>query len=683
MVILFALIAMTGQAMTYKSIKNPEAMACLNVEQGELYVREIIMSDTATTLHFTIEYPKGQYFRFNKKSYLMDEGGNYYALHSAQRIKLGEWIMSPENGVTDFTLHFDPMPKQTQMFDFIESDVSDAFMLLGIHDKKHQIKAHTLQDLYASKPYTLPEDWFRPGTVTIRGRIKGYDAETFGFTAMECLLYDVMTKNNSTIIMDIEPDGSFEKRFPLSYPMKLSFIASDSPKVGLYEIPFFARPGETIDITVQNDGNERYECLYHNGTSKDVSRWLKSNLRLWELGYLLSSFQGKFNQANQVAERVWQNMLARTELISRRRRFTSEELHLALGEMQSIFANGVMNYAMYYGEQLTPWQQDGNGQRHKTVTDSAELRIIDNPSKYQLLKRIDFDNPLLMVDPNFHFTLNRMNYTRAYRTRIYTIDDAGFYHRRYGMESLKNHVQRGYEAYQELMGTNHNTLMSQLCHYKVLQESFDDWREQQEYALQAKADTTLIDSLRQKMLASLEPLNQAYPLYLSTFTHPFVRQQAEQFYQERMAQSELTAPLPDGPGIQIIRDLIARYPDRYLMIDFWDMSCGPCRAAIQSSKEFRQEIAKRGDVKLVFIAGERTVGGSDSYKKYVAEWLADEEAVCITNTDFRRLQELFCFNGIPHYETISPDGRRVREDLRLYDFDDFDLQLNRLKERLK
>jgi hypothetical protein len=63
--------------------------------------------------------------------------------------------------------------------------------------------------------------------------------------------------------------------------------------------------------------------------------------------------------------------------------------------------------------------------------------------------------------------------------------------------------------------------------------------------------------------------------------------------------------------------------------------------------------------------------------------LADEETVCLTNRDFTRLQELFQFNGIPHYETITPDGRRVREDLSIHGYDDFDSELQRLLEKLK
>ena len=85
----------------------------------------------------------------------------------------------------------------------------------------------------------------------------------------------------------------------------------------------------------------------------------------------------------------------------------------------------------------------------------------------------------------------------------------------------------------------------------------------------------------------------------------------------------------------------------------------------------------------IFIAGERTADGSDAYKQYVAEWLSNEETVCVTNADFTRLQELFQFNGIPHYETITPDGRRVRDDLRIDGYNNFDYELTRLKERLK
>ena len=178
-------------------------------------------------------------------------------------------------------------------------------------------------------------------------------------------------------------------------------------------------------------------------------------------------------------------------------------------------------------------------------------------------------------------------------------------------------------------------------------------------------------------------LDSLFPLYLDALKNPYIRQKAEQFRNRRLAQTDLATPLPDVHDAELIRNLNAKFPGRFLIIDFWGMTCGPCRAAIQASKELRARVAKRDDVKLIFIAGERTAEGSEAYHNYVNEWLANEETVCLTNRDFDRLRELFQFNSIPHYETITPDGRRVREDLSIHGYDDFDYELQRLKEKLK
>ena len=219
----------------------------------------------------------------------------------------------------------------------------------------------------------------------------------------------------------------------------------------------------------------------------------------------------------------------------------------------------------------------------------------------------------------------------------------------------QNQLDNYYAVMREMLGSKDNTLMAQLCVYQQMLTEF----------------------------RNIPTVESKYTTVSNTFTHPYVKAKADEFYHRTMAQTELSAPLPDAPMAELIRSLCAKYPGRYLIIDFWGMGCGPCRGAIQASKELRAEIGKRDDVKLVFIAGERTTEGSDAYKKYVAEWLADEETVCVTNADFTRLQELFRFNGIPHYETITPDCRRVRDDLQVQGFYNFDYELQRLKEKLK
>jgi len=679
---LLALVALAGQAKTFKTIKAPEAMACVNVSQGEIRAREVIMRDTATTVHFTIEYPQGSTFRFDKGSYLLDEDGNRYPLRSCEGIPLNAWIKSPESGITDFTMHFEPLPKNVQIFDFTEGDVSGAFMLLGIHDKNYKITPPTLQQLSDANPYTVPADWFKTDTITIRGRFEGYDAEKFGFTSMECYYEDVFEKDAATLVLDIAADGSFEKKFQASYPVRNEFF-SRGTKVGFGKIPFFARPGETIDITVRPNEQGRYECYYNNGSSKEVERWLKSSLDMNDLAYPLHMFKGKLSEVGEATERTWQNMLYRLQVESRRCHFTPQEMQLALADLQLNFAYAVMDYPMYHENDVMKYEQHDGGYE-LVILDSVEWQGLRKMEIYQALHRVDFDNPLLITNNNYPITLNRIQFARPVKEREYDglIDENGVLEN--NVDNDKKILSNSLAAYRELMGSERDNFMAQLSTYKYMLSYFNGWRNNEDLNSKILADTTITADMREKAAAAIQTVGKMMPLYLDAISHPVIHQKAEQFYAYKMAQTELSIPLPaDNAFADLIRSLCAKYPGRYLMIDFWGMGCGPCRSAIQQSKALRAEIAKHDDVKLVFIAEERTAEGSEAYHNYVKEWLADEETICVSTTDFTRMQELFRFNGIPHYETITPEGRRVRDDLQISGYFAFDYEFNRLKEKLK
>ena len=645
---MLALVSMTGQTKTFKTIKNPETMACVNVNPGELKARVIIFRDTATTVHFTMEKEKGQSFRFAKESYLMDEDGNRYPLRSAEGIDLDSWVQSPESGVTDFTMHFEPMPKNTQVFDYIEGDNTRAYMLLGIHDKKYIIKYPTIQELSDANPWTVPQDWFKTDTITIKGRIEGFDAERLGFDLLCYYNHDEFEKGDAAQVMDIAPDGTFCKKFKASYPIRDLFWTTEA-KTQFNYIPFFARPGETIDITVRIHEDGWYDYTFNSGSSHDVERWLRFSNAYIDVFRPLYSFKGRLEEGNKLAESIFQEALYRLRTESRRYKYTPIEMQLALADLQANFVENYLSYVDNHAQTLVKYEER-DGEWHVEVLDSVERERIFDARNYYPLHRIDFDNPLLLASYAFQLTLNRIQFANyAMKRRYNGIDDEND-----GMEAEYQNYSTALSNYlaalRDLMGTDKNNLIIQLCAYKDMQSNFD---------------------------------SKMFPLYLAIFTHPFIHQKAEQFYNKQIAQTDIASPLPVTPMADLIRSLCAKYPGKILMIDFWGMSCGPCRGAIQASKELRAEIAKRDDVKLIFIAGERTTEGSDEYKKYVSEWLADEETICLTKSDFVRLQELFQFNSIPHYETITPDCRRVCDDLRINGYDNFDEELQRLKEKLK
>ena len=550
-----------------------------------------------------------------------------------------------------------------------------------VYDKIQIMNAPTMQELSEANPWTAPDDWFKTDTITIRGHIEDYDAERFGFTSMACYYTDVFEKGSTVLVLDIADDGTFCKKFLASYPVEQSFIA-DGSKVWFNHIPFFARPGETIDITVHKGTFGRYECVYNNGSSRDVERWLHTSNKLSDVMRPLWKFEGTFDDANEMADEVWKKAMAELQKVSRNENYTPMEVQLALADIQARFGVDYIGCIERLADALVKHEMR-DSVWHTEILDSVEWQKYLDHKTYVPLQRIDYDNPLLSASSSYDLLQNRIQYAKP----VWNGQYKGLFNESGGMViNYENHskmLTNGLAALRDFMGDDHDNLLAQLCAYKGMTNEFDTWREDGDLYQKMLADTTITEEQKKENLDNWPTLTKMFPLYLDAFKNPYVRQKAEQFRDRRLSQTDLATPLPDVPAADLIRKLVGKYPGRFLVIDFWGMSCGPCRGAIQDSKDLRAEIAKRDDVKLVFIAGERTAEGSDAYHKYVAEWLADEETVCLANADFNRLQELFQFNGIPHYETITPDCRRVRDDLRISGYHDFNFELERLLRAFK
>ena len=368
MTILLALTVLTGQAKE-KQIVWEQPTTEYGTSYGDgffnlaLDVTKVELKDNETVVYITAQqrsdYPDF-WFQFAGDTYLK-VGEQRFTIVSADGVELNKFVQTNKNNLRNMVFHFPPLPKGTTSFDFIEGDVRGAFMLLGIHDQKYKVTAPTLQELSDANPYTVPADWFKTDTITIRGRFEGYDAEKFGFTSMECFYEDVFEKDAATLVFDIAADGSFEKKFQASYPVCNKFFSRET-KIGFDEISFFARPGETIDITIKPNEQGQYACYYNNGSSKAVERWLKSSLDMNDWAYPLHMFKGKFSEVGEVTERTWQNMLYRLQVESRRGHFTPQEMQLALADLQVNFAYAVMDYPMYHGNDVRCLLSGGFGQ---------------------------------------------------------------------------------------------------------------------------------------------------------------------------------------------------------------------------------------------------------------------------------------------------------------------------------
>lgn len=546
------------------------------------------------------------------------------------------------------------------------------FGAFAIYYRVQIANAPTMQEIAEAYPWKVPDDWFKTDTITLQGRIEDYDAEKFGFSSMQCSFDDVFENDRSTVlVLNIAEDGTFCKKFLASYPLQQVFYTTDS-KVSFHRIPFFARPGETIDITVRKGSFGRYECVYNNGSSKDVERWLRTSENLAKHFSPLWHFEGTFEEANEVADMTWKMVMSKLQKLIRSEGYTPMEVQLALADAQARFGQDYLGCIVKQADALVNYEKC-DSLRRAEILDSAEWKKYSDVETYAPLRRIDFDNPLLFASQHFYFLQNRIEYARPVATGSIVVTFENY------SEQLTNYLA----ALRDLMGDDHDNLMAQICAYKDFTFHFDTFREDGDsYKKMLSVVDNLTEEQKKKNIDGWPTLAKMFPLYLDILKNPYIRQKAEQFHDRKLSQKDLATPLPITPAADMIRELVAKYPGKFLVIDFWGMSCGPCRAAIQESKKLRAQIAKRDDVKLIFIAEESTPGGSDAYKKYVAEWLAGEEAICVSNAEFSRMQELFEFNGIPHYETITPDGSRVSDDLRLQGYYNFVEQFEQLKEKL-
>ena len=85
-----------------------------------LEVKQVVLTDTATIVHFNAYYIPKYWIRVSPNCRLVDEKGETYTLKKADGIKPGEHFYLPESGEAEFSLTFEPLSSSVQSFNFTE-----------------------------------------------------------------------------------------------------------------------------------------------------------------------------------------------------------------------------------------------------------------------------------------------------------------------------------------------------------------------------------------------------------------------------------------------------------------------------------------------------------------------------------------------------------------------------------
>ena len=116
--------------------------------------------------------------------------------------------------------------------------------------------------------------------------------------------------------------------------------------------------------------------------------------------------------------------------------------------------------------------------------------------------------------------------------------------------------------------------------------------------------------------------------------------------------------LPDDEVGRLVKGMIAPHKGKFILMDLWATTCGPCRAAIEQSKEFRERNLHNPDFAAIFVTDE-TLSPRKEYDEFAARNFVGEDAYYLSNSVYNQLRELFGFNAIPHYVMFDRDGNVI------------------------
>lgn len=142
---------------------------------------------------------------------------------------------------------------------------------------------------------------------------------------------------------------------------------------------------------------------------------------------------------------------------------------------------------------------------------------------------------------------------------------------------------------------------------------------------------------------------------LAVVSHPDLIRQAILSYRDFIKENEVKV-LEDKPqtkGDSIFQRIIEPYKGNVLYIDFWEMSCGPCRAGMLHMRD-EVEANKDKPVKYLYVTDDTP----EHCKSFLEPNDIKGEHIHISRAEWGYLQEKFQFTAIPFVVVLDKQGKQ-------------------------
>ncbi len=535
-------------------------------------------------------------------------------------------------------------------------------------------------------PQAAVADILRPDSVTIKGRIVGYEPDSI-VNALTIGTEDILFSNSGKRVIPINADGTFSRTFRLTNAQTVS--AKIYPNSLFFP---YLEPGETLEIEIDNNALPRNAFPFRN-----IEKEIRYGGSLGQLNIELAGapdFDQIIALDADVDERVSPQQFKDSVIRNFDRQNLAIERYVATLPANSKAPAILRGYALAdaVGSLL---QYSLFNHTHKALPLEyyrdfigallhCDSTILVDQNAHSLLS--DLANSPLLPSNRFDVSLaelqqaidliqsNGGKFTPEELKQIYlSIDTIGGEQVQhisrleapFFIDALTKAAKRAgvYDEYLQRRGPSLD------FEHRMLAEVHDSLITRNPAFLREFFGLEKLPVIWEYSVAAnrFEEIMGGDTLRLDSFgiTDPTLRARLEADHAALMSNSPVAEN--DSPAMAYFRQLVEPFRGKYLYIDFWEMYCPPCRAEIQTSVDFREQYKDSPDFALMFICSENGTP-PDGFEKYTRDYLTANTSLRLSRVQIDLLAELLNFDSVPFGVIVDPAGNILRTNSALFEF---------------
>ena len=581
-------------------------------------IRKVEMNDSATVVSVDVYQQPKFWISFTSKMHLLADGKKY-AIRKVEEAELDQKFWMPESGEAAFKVVFEPLPMQTESFDFIEGTGSTDWNVYGIDltgKKKFESAKGVPADAIKATtqhPDKLPAPDFTIGETTLKIHLlnnrKGNQPKVMVY--LNTLLGNHEEMTASKYLKENELELKFWQFGPATALFLVDQIYMESVylKAGETADLYLDMNANVYDVLMQREKHKGVKCpiekpkVYSNGAYAWMNGWEPAKRDKY---MMISGTPGLASYkltADEYVDKIIQQYRALSD------RIRQSELSTFEKEMLTVYLKQAVVVVTAYGddERFTKaYFMNGEKMPKEKIEKLTEKQYA------RVAALFDVSDPNLIWGPNL-----------------------GKYATAFAKSSRKM-------TYWPASAGTEKTVLGILGKHLELVEKIaigDTFTEQELKVVGAIENDFVREMLRKK-----DELNRAV-----------------------LKAVEGKAVIEETPKVapeKLFEAIIAPYKGKIILVDFWNTWCAPCRMAIKEVEPLKSTELKSDDLVWLYIANETSPEAK--YKTMIPE--IGGKHYRLTKEQWNVITDQFNIKSIPSYVLVEKDGSSAyRRDLRDHD----------------